>query len=129
MKRNDDKTMEAQIPSVVKASEAEIDENNFLDDLIPSLRKAGGTDVDILYLNKLSELLDKLIKTHFTYKKMSESTDSYDYQVYFNGEPFMQYGAPFEKVVVMLVDALERGYRTGGQFVLNEMLDTIKKRK
>ena len=114
---------------VVPADAKEIAEDNFLNDLIPDIRKSGAVDVDILYLNKLSELLDKLMKTHFTYRKMSESTDSYDYQVYFDGEPFAQYGAPIEKMVVMLVGALETGYKAGGKFVLTEMLNTIKGRK
>lgn len=85
----------------------------------------GATKTEINVLNKISELLDSLSKQTFTYKKVSEDPKSYDYEVYYKGELYGRYGAPVEKVIVMLVDALEKGYNEGAKFIMTELIDHI----
>lgn len=62
----------------------------------------------------------------YTYKKKSINVSDFMYDVFYKGQPYCEYSSPSEKVIVMLVEALEKGHRTGGLALIDSILTDIK---
>ena len=86
------------------------------------------THIEILTV--LKDNLDQFSKDHFTWKRISivdlGNLDKITYEVYFDGELFSTYAVPFEKMLVLIVEALETGYRLGGKTIMNLVIDSMK---
>ena len=93
----------------------------------------GASKAQIDILNKMVAILPVLDKPHFTYKRTNiESVgylDKVTYEVYFEGKLYSTYTVPFEKIIIMIVEALDNGFRMGGKFVISDLIENISTKK